>query len=109
MTPRSRGSFRPVHVTAPLGSILNCQEPAAVASRHLISVGALVGYSGPTELASVVQIDPIWVYFQVSELVVPPAAPVGQRRETRGLRRLIGKRVGRTPGAHQPAKPQSDT
>ena len=41
-----------------------------VASRHLISIGALVGYSGPTELASVVQIDPIWVYFQVSELVV---------------------------------------
>ena len=34
--PHNEGSFRPVHVTAPLGSILNCTEPAAVASRHLI-------------------------------------------------------------------------
>jgi N-methylhydantoinase B len=34
--PHNEGSFRPVHVTAPLGSILNCEEPAAVASRHLI-------------------------------------------------------------------------
>jgi multidrug efflux system membrane fusion protein len=41
-----------------------------IASRHLVSVGALVGYSGPTELASVVQIDPIYVYFEVSETVV---------------------------------------
>jgi membrane fusion protein, multidrug efflux system len=41
-----------------------------IASRHLISVGALVGYAGPTELASVVQIDPIYVYFEVSETVV---------------------------------------
>jgi RND family efflux transporter MFP subunit len=41
-----------------------------VASRHLVSVGALVGYAGPTELASVVQIDPIYVYFEVSETVV---------------------------------------
>jgi RND family efflux transporter MFP subunit len=41
-----------------------------VATRHLVSVGALVGYDGPTELASVVQIDPIYVYFDVSETVV---------------------------------------
>ncbi|MGC1687708.1 MAG: hydantoinase B/oxoprolinase family protein [Candidatus Acidiferrales bacterium] len=34
--PHNEGSFRPVHVTAPRGSILNCTEPAAVASRHLI-------------------------------------------------------------------------
>src|SRR5205814_1971572 len=34
--PHNEGAFRPVHVTAPPGSILNCQEPAAVASRHLI-------------------------------------------------------------------------
>ncbi|MGA8268512.1 MAG: hydantoinase B/oxoprolinase family protein [Candidatus Acidiferrales bacterium] len=34
--PHNEGSFRPVHVTAPSGSILNCTEPAAVASRHLI-------------------------------------------------------------------------
>jgi N-methylhydantoinase B len=34
--PHNEGAFRPVHVTAPLGSILNCVDPAAVASRHLI-------------------------------------------------------------------------
>jgi N-methylhydantoinase B len=34
--PHNEGAFRPVHVTAPRGSILNCVEPAAVASRHLI-------------------------------------------------------------------------
>ena len=41
-----------------------------VATRHLVSVGALVGNAGPTELASVVQIAPIYVYFEVSETVV---------------------------------------
>ena len=41
-----------------------------VATRHLVSVGALVGVAGPTELASVVQIDPIYVYFEVAETVV---------------------------------------
>jgi N-methylhydantoinase B len=34
--PHNEGSFRPVHVSAPPGSILNCTEPAAVASRHLV-------------------------------------------------------------------------
>jgi N-methylhydantoinase B len=34
--PHNEGSFRPIHVAAPRGSILNCTEPAAVASRHLI-------------------------------------------------------------------------
>jgi N-methylhydantoinase B len=34
--PHNEGAFRPVHVTAPEGSILNCIEPAAVASRHLV-------------------------------------------------------------------------
>ena len=34
--PHNEGSFRPVHVSAPRGSILNCTEPAAVASRHII-------------------------------------------------------------------------
>src|SRR6266508_6623875 len=34
--PHNEGAFRPVHVTAPPGCILNCLEPAAVASRHLI-------------------------------------------------------------------------
>jgi N-methylhydantoinase B len=34
--PHNEGSFRPVRVTAPVGSILNCVAPAAVGTRHLI-------------------------------------------------------------------------
>lgn len=34
--PHNEGSFRPVQVTAPPGSILNCLEPAPVGTRHLI-------------------------------------------------------------------------
>jgi RND family efflux transporter MFP subunit len=41
-----------------------------IATRHLVDIGALVGYAGPTKLASVVQIDPIYVYFNVSETIV---------------------------------------
>lgn len=34
--PHNAGSFRPVQVVAPEGSVLNCQRPAPVASRHLV-------------------------------------------------------------------------
>ena len=34
---------------------------------HLVSVGGLVGVSGPTKLATIVQLDPIYVTFNVSE------------------------------------------
>jgi N-methylhydantoinase B len=34
--PHNDGSFTPVHVTAPEGCILNCVEPAPVASRHVV-------------------------------------------------------------------------
>jgi N-methylhydantoinase B len=34
--PHNEGSFRPVHVKAPEGCILNAQHPAPVAARHLI-------------------------------------------------------------------------
>lgn len=34
--PHNAGSFRPVHITAPHGSVLNCIDPAPVASRHLV-------------------------------------------------------------------------
>ncbi|MDG1875573.1 MAG: hydantoinase B/oxoprolinase family protein [Mariniblastus sp.] len=34
--PHNEGAFRPVHITAPEGCILNCRRPAAVASRHLV-------------------------------------------------------------------------
>jgi RND family efflux transporter MFP subunit len=48
-------------VTAPFNGIV---------TRHLVDIGALVGYSGPTKLATILQIKPIYVYFTVSEEVV---------------------------------------
>ncbi len=36
-------------------------------TNHLVDVGALVGISGPTKLAQLVRIDPLYVYFNVSE------------------------------------------
>ena len=36
-------------------------------TRHLVDVGALVGYAGPTKLATILQISPIYVYFNISE------------------------------------------
>jgi len=45
-------------VTAPFDGIV---------SNHLESVGELVGYSAPTKLATIVQLDPIYVYFTISE------------------------------------------
>ena len=41
-----------------------------VVTRHLVDAGALVGYSGPTKLATILQIRPIYVYFTVGEDVV---------------------------------------
>lgn len=34
--PNNEGAFRPIHVKAPSGSILNCKRPAPVSARHLI-------------------------------------------------------------------------
>lgn len=34
--PNNEGAFRPVKVSAPAGSILNCKRPAPVSARHLI-------------------------------------------------------------------------
>lgn len=34
--PNNEGAFRPVHVTAPEGCVLNCRRPAPVSARHLI-------------------------------------------------------------------------
>ena len=36
-------------------------------SAHLVSVGELVGVSGPTKLATIVQLDPIYVNFSLPE------------------------------------------
>ena len=64
--PHNDGAFRPVHVSAPRGSILNCREPRAVASRHLIGhflpgviFGALA-QAMPDRLIAP-GADPIWI------------------------------------------------
>jgi len=64
--PHNEGAFRPVHVTAPEGSILNCKEPAPVASRHLVGhflpslvLGAL-SQAMPNQLIAG-SADPIWM------------------------------------------------
>jgi multidrug efflux system membrane fusion protein len=46
------------NVTAPFDGVI---------SNHLVDVGALVGVSGPTKLATIVQTDPMYVYFNMSE------------------------------------------
>jgi membrane fusion protein, multidrug efflux system len=38
-----------------------------VVTAHLVSVGTLVGVTGPTKLATIVQLDPIYVNFTISE------------------------------------------
>jgi RND family efflux transporter MFP subunit len=38
-----------------------------VVTNHLVSVGALVGNGGVTQLASIVQLDPIWASFTLGE------------------------------------------
>jgi N-methylhydantoinase B len=64
--PHNAGSFRPVHVTAPERSILNCVRPAAVASRHLLGhmipgliFGALEDAAGERLLAG--SADGVWL------------------------------------------------
>src|SRR6185436_9955254 len=46
------------NVTAPFDGVV---------SAHLASVGELVGASSPTQLATIVALDPIWVNFHVNE------------------------------------------
>ncbi|HEV7440190.1 MAG TPA: efflux RND transporter periplasmic adaptor subunit [Methylobacterium sp.] len=38
-----------------------------IVTNHLMEVGALVGVGGPTKLATIVRVDPLYVYFNVSE------------------------------------------
>jgi N-methylhydantoinase B len=64
--PHNEGAFRPVHVTAPPGSILNCVEPAPVASRHLIGhflPGVIFGALAPAIPGKLMACgaDPIWI------------------------------------------------
>ncbi|WP_029350073.1 efflux RND transporter periplasmic adaptor subunit [Bosea sp. 117] len=48
-------------VTAPFDGIV---------TRHLADVGQLVGHAAPTTLATIVQMDPIYVYFNINETQV---------------------------------------
>ena len=64
--PHNEGAFRPVHITAPEGCILNCKRPAAVASRHLVGhflpsaiFGALSQAIPDRVMAG--SADPIWM------------------------------------------------
>ncbi len=64
--PHNEGAFRPVHVTAPLGSILNCVDPAPVASRHVIGhflPGLIFGALAPAMPGKLMACgaDPIWI------------------------------------------------
>ena len=62
--PHNQGAFRPVHVSAPLGSILNCQPPAAVASRHLLGhflPGVIFGALAEALPLMAAGSDPIWI------------------------------------------------
>jgi len=64
--PHNEGSFRPVHVTAPPGSILNALDPAPVASRHAIghllpsAIFAALAGALPGRLMAP-GADPIWL------------------------------------------------
>jgi len=64
--PHNEGSFRPVHVSAPAGSILNALDPAPVASRqvigHFIPSAIFAALSGamPGRLMAPGS-DPIWL------------------------------------------------
>lgn len=71
--PHNEGAFRPVHVTAPEGSILNCREPAAVASRHLLGhflPGVIFGALAPAMPGKLIAggSDPIWMSVWHGEL-----------------------------------------
>jgi RND family efflux transporter MFP subunit len=63
-------------VTAPFDGIV---------TNHLQSIGALVGYGSPTKLATIVQLDPIYVTFNVSEQdVIRIRQAAAKRGITRG-------------------------
>ncbi len=62
--PHNEGAFRPVHVSAPPGSILNCRPPAAVASRHILGhflPGVIFGALAEALPLMAAGSDPIWI------------------------------------------------
>ena len=63
---------------------------------HLVSVGGLVGVTGPTKLATIVQLDPIYATFTVSEQQVlrVKAAMAEARAQARASSRTCRSRSG---------------
>jgi RND family efflux transporter MFP subunit len=51
-----------------------------IVSAHMVSIGELVGVSSPTQLATIVAMDPIWVNFTVNEQDVLRIRAEAQRR-----------------------------
>ncbi|MGY3548693.1 RND family efflux transporter MFP subunit [Bradyrhizobium sp. USDA 4472] len=51
-----------------------------IVSAHMVSVGELVGVASPTQLATIVAMDPIWVNFTVNEQDVLRIRAEAQRR-----------------------------
>jgi membrane fusion protein, multidrug efflux system len=52
-----------------------------VVTNHLVDLGALVGVSGPTTLATIIQGDPLYAYFNASE---PQVLAIRRNRAQRG-------------------------
>jgi len=72
------------NVTAPFDGTVSARQ---------VSIGELVGASAtPTVLATIVQLDPIWVYFNVSERDVQQVR-ANLAREGRSTADLIGQQV----------------
>ncbi len=71
-----------------------------IVTARLVSVGELVGANGPTQLATIVQIDPIYVNFTISEQDVlrvraeirAPRADPGGAQEGAGRGRAADRR-----------------
>jgi membrane fusion protein, multidrug efflux system len=53
-----------------------------VVTNHLVDIGALVGVSGPTKLATIIQSDPLYVYFTLSE---PQILSIQRNLATHGI------------------------
>ena len=51
-----------------------------IVSAHLVSIGELVGAASPTHRATIVQLDPIYVNFNVSEQEVLRIRAEARRR-----------------------------
>lgn len=97
--PHNEGAFRPVRISAPEGSILNCRRPAAVASRHLVGhflpsaiFGALAHVIPDRIVAG--SADPIWMSIwratwpntqQTSNLTLFMLGGMGARPSSDGL------------------------